>query len=113
MFLVIAVKSRTFPVLCIQLRSRCAGAGREQSQAASPSWPVEMFHTIGVMLSLGMGAGRGIGMLFLCDSSFSGNLNFSMISVSFSGVLRNSWSLGVLCSTITAWGLAMQLVIRQ
>jgi len=53
MFLVVAKKSRTFlPVSHGQLMSRSAGAGREHGQAASPSWPMEIFHTIGVMLSL-------------------------------------------------------------
>jgi len=42
-----------------QLMSRCAGAGREHSQAAGPRWPVEIFHTIGVMLNLGMGLAGG------------------------------------------------------
>jgi len=51
MVLVVAKKSRTFSVSHVQLMSRWAGAGREQSQAASPSWPVEIFHTIDAMLS--------------------------------------------------------------
>jgi len=32
--------------------SRYPRAGREHSQAASPSWPTEIFHTIDTMLSL-------------------------------------------------------------
>jgi len=40
------------PVPHIQLTSRCAGAGRERSQAASPSWSTEVFHTMDVKLSL-------------------------------------------------------------
>jgi len=51
-FSVVAVKSRTFPVSHIQLMSRCAGAGKEHSQTASPGWAMEIFHTIDVMLSL-------------------------------------------------------------
>jgi len=31
----------------------------EQSQAASPSWPMEILCTIDIMLSLGMGVGWG------------------------------------------------------
>jgi len=62
MFSVVAIKSRTFfPIFHIQLMSRCAGAGKEHSQTASPSWPVEIFHTIDIVLSLGMGAGWGAG----------------------------------------------------
>jgi len=38
MFSVTAKKSRTFAVSHIQLMSRCAGAGREHSQTARPSW---------------------------------------------------------------------------
>jgi len=41
-----------FPVSCIQLMSRCAGDGREHSQAASSGWPMEIFHMIDVMLNL-------------------------------------------------------------
>jgi len=52
MGLVVAKKSRTFFVSYVQLMSRWAGAGREHSQAASPSRPVEIFHTIDVMLSV-------------------------------------------------------------
>ena len=51
--------------------SRCAGAGREHSQAASPSWPMEIFHTIGVMLSLWMGLARALELLGVSTISFS------------------------------------------
>jgi len=51
-FLVVAMNQGLFPVSHMQLMSRCAGAGREHSQADNPSWPVEIFHTIDVMLSL-------------------------------------------------------------
>jgi len=50
--------------------SRCAGAGREQSEAASPSWPVEMFHTMDVC-SVGWGAGvlssLGVQSISFCE----------------------------------------------
>jgi len=66
-FLVVAIRSRTFfPISHIQLANMCAGAGREHSQAASPSWPEEVFHTIDITLSLGMTVGRVLGI-----SSFS------------------------------------------
>jgi len=39
----------------IQLMSRCAGDGKEHSQTASPSRPMQIFRTIDVMLSLHMG----------------------------------------------------------
>jgi len=45
--------------------SRRAGARREYTQTASPNGPVEIFHTIGVLLSLWMGSARGQ------ESSFS------------------------------------------
>jgi len=41
-----------FPVSHIQLMSRCAGAGRKDSQAASSSSLMEVFHIIGVILKL-------------------------------------------------------------
>jgi len=37
-------KKGLFSVSHVQLMSRCAGAGREHSQTASPSRPVEVFH---------------------------------------------------------------------
>ena len=73
-------------VFHIQLMSRCAGAWREQNQAASPSWPTEIFHTIDSMLSLWMGLAGGKGALFFAGSSnpvFSGSLNFSRTSIFF------------------------------
>ena len=78
MFAVVAKKSRTFTsVSPVQLMSRWAGAGREQSQADSPSWPVEIFHTIDVMLSLWMWFGWGAWILSFSGSSvFSVSLNF-------------------------------------
>jgi len=63
-FLVVAKKSRTFSSFLVQLMSRCAVAGREHSQAANPSWPMEIFHTIDTMLNLRMGVGREAGTLF-------------------------------------------------
>ena len=61
-FSVVAMKSRIFfPVSHTQLMIRCAGAGREQSQTASPSWPMKIFHTIDIMLSIQMGVGWGTG----------------------------------------------------
>ena len=39
--------------------SRCAGAGREHSQTDSPSWPMEIFHMIDVVLSLWRGVSWG------------------------------------------------------
>jgi len=52
MVLAVAKKSRIFSVSHTQLMSRCAGAGREPSQAASPGWPMERLHTKNIMLSL-------------------------------------------------------------
>ena len=52
MFSVFDRKSRTSSSFPVQLTSRCAGAGTEHSQAASPSWAVEIFHTINVELCL-------------------------------------------------------------
>jgi len=51
--------------------SRCTKAGREHSQAASPSWPMEIFHTIDIRLSIHIGDDRGAGTLFPGVWSFS------------------------------------------
>jgi len=51
-FSVVAINQGLFPVSHIQLMSSCAEAGREHSQTASPTWPMEIFHTLNIMLSL-------------------------------------------------------------
>jgi len=101
------------PVSHIQLLSRCAGAGRGHSQAASPGWPVEISHTVDIVLSLWMGVGRGGGsyhlLLFLwvqflsCQEvwTFQGVGVFFFLE--FCNVLKNLWVLG---SVTAAWGLA-------
>jgi len=62
--------------------SKCAGAGRVHSQAAGPSWPMEILHTMDVMLSLSRGVDWGE-KLFFVSSVFSLRLIFSMSSVFF------------------------------
>jgi len=63
MFLVVTKKSRTFfSASRVWLMSRCAGAGREHRQAANPIWPMEIFHTIDITLSLWMGVGLRAGV---------------------------------------------------
>jgi len=62
------MKSRTFSSFSPSGTSRCAGAGREYSQAASPGWPMATFHTLGIRLRLWMGIGQGAG---ICFSRFS------------------------------------------
>jgi len=52
MFMAVAKKSRTFFSFPCWLMSRHAGAGREHSQAASPSWPIGICHTMDLILSL-------------------------------------------------------------
>ena len=55
MFSVVAINQGLFSVSHIQLMSRCAGARREHSQTKL-SWPMEIFHTINIMLSLWLGS---------------------------------------------------------
>jgi len=50
--------------------SRFTRAGREHIQAANSSWSVEIFHTIDVMLSLGMGVGWGQESWLSCFCQF-------------------------------------------
>jgi len=76
MFSVVAMKSRTFfPDSHVQLMSKCSGAGRKHSRTASPSWSMEIFHTLDLMLSLwrgdGQGAGRYLPLWFLWVLIFS------------------------------------------
>jgi len=61
-FLVVAMKSKTFSSFSYSASEQGAGAGREHSQTASSSWPLEILHTIDVMLSSRMGVGQGAGI---------------------------------------------------
>ena len=86
--------------------SRCAGAGREHSQAASPSWPMEILLTIDVILSLWMGIGWGFSLLWIWIFSCLGV--WTCLGVwSFWGVSQNSQNLQFLGSMVTAWGLTV------
>jgi len=80
MFSVVAVKSRISSVSYVQLMSRCARAGKENSQTASPSWPVEMFHNIDGMLNLsaGFGWGAGLSLCFFCEFKSSLGWEFEL-----------------------------------
>ena len=88
-FLAAAMNQGLSPASHVQLMSGCAGAGRQQSQAASPSWPVEIFHTRDITLSFtnwNWPGGR--------NSVFSVSLNCTVSSVLFPWVpwvLWNSW----------------------
>jgi len=53
MFLVVAKKSRTFFSFPYSANKEVYKSW-EDSQAASPNWPMEVFHNIHIMLSLGM-----------------------------------------------------------
>jgi len=46
----------------------------EHSQAAGPSWPMEIFHTMDVMLSLSRGAGQGAGVRSSLFQEFKASL---------------------------------------
>jgi len=108
-----------FPVSPIQLMSGCAGAGREHSQAASPRWPMEIFHAMDVVLSLWMGAGWGAAFHFWMafsflvlsltpllswSSSFSGSSAFFRNFMKFAKVpgVRDLYS-GTGCDLVIGW----------
>jgi len=59
--------------------SRCARAGREHSQAASPGWPTEVFHTMGIIYEWGLAEGQNLLFLVSMGSNplLSRSLNFS------------------------------------
>jgi len=96
MVLVIAKKSRTFPVSHIQLMGRRAGAGREHGQA-EPGWPMDIFHTVDIMLSLRMGVGRAAGSLF-----------FPLFSRSFNGIYFFSWEFDLFRELGLFWGSSVK-----
>jgi len=60
----------------IQLTSRCAGAGREHSQAASPNCPTEIFHTIDVRPSFQIEVGWGAEIAFFLFHEFESSLGW-------------------------------------
>ena len=61
--------------------SRCAGAGREHSQAASPGWPMEIFRSMDIILGLWIRVGLGgrkqwaLLLSWISNPLFSGSLN--------------------------------------
>jgi len=102
-FLVVAMKSRTFfPISHIQLTSRCAGAGREHSQAESldGQWKCSIPQTSCPVCEWGWLGCRKLSAL-LCSRSMnpllSGSLNF------FGNFMKFGISMG---SMVSARGLA-------
>jgi len=77
MFSVVSINGGLFQISHIQVMNRCAGAGREKSQTANQSWPMEIFHTIVVMISLRRGwlVGRKI-PAFRFSRSFESSLGW-------------------------------------
>jgi len=74
MFSIVAIIQGPFPVSDIQLMSRCAGPESDHSQAASPRWPIEIIHTIDIMLSLLVGTGQQAGISFSLFYGFESSL---------------------------------------
>jgi len=68
MFLAVAKKSRAFfSVSHVWLMSKWAGAGREHSQAVRPSWAMEVFHTMDIMLGIINGSWLGHRIHEFCE----------------------------------------------
>jgi len=65
MFSVVAMKSRAFSSFSYSADERVCRSWEGAQPDRQLSWPVEIFHTISIMLSLGMGAGRGKESAFL------------------------------------------------
>jgi len=64
MFSAVAKKSRTFSSLPHSADEQVCRSWEGAQPGRQPSWLVEIFHTIDVMLSLRMGVCRGAGILF-------------------------------------------------
>jgi len=83
--------------------SRCAGAGREQGQTDSLSWPVGIFHTIDGTLSLWLGVGQEAGGYLL--------LVFHELQLSLVREFKLFWEFhdfrvlfsGTGCELVTGW----------
>ena len=106
-----------FTVFHTPLMSRCAGAGREHSQAASPTWPMERFHTMDIMRSLWMRVAWGAEGSWLFSFRWVQTL-FSPGVLNFFGNFTKSMILG-LCdccsgadckSVIEWWGKLLHIV---
>jgi len=84
--------------------SRCAGTGGEHSQTDSPSWPIEIFHTIDILLSLQMGIDLGAGIVFF-NALFPGVRTLSGVWSFFgsSAKLVKFWEFDVLRSVLKDW----------
>ena len=110
-----------FPVSPVQLTSRCAGAGREHSQAAGPGWPMGIFHTMDVMLSLWMGVGQEAGILsFPWVRTFPWVWSSSQWVQTCPSVRSFSWVWWVLWNSRDHWNLwapgnlqVLQLLLRD
>jgi len=75
MFLVVAKKSRTFSSFSYSANEQVCRSWAGAQPCRQPSWAMEIFHTIGVLLSLGMGVGQGAGSYLLsCFHQFKFSL---------------------------------------
>jgi len=59
MLLALAVKSRTFSSFSYSAHEQVCRSWEGAEPDRQPSWPMEIFHTIGVVLSLRMGIEQG------------------------------------------------------
>jgi len=92
MFSVVAMKSRTFSCFSYSANEQVCRSWEGAQPERDPSWPMQIFHTIDIMLSLGMGAGQGqeslsarlvpmsLNLLLSRSLNFFGHLTKFMIS---------------------------------
>jgi len=112
--LVVPMKSRTFSSFSYSANEQVCRSWEGAQPDREPSWPMEIFYTIGVMVSLLMGVGQGAGSSLFHVFKFSLVQELELIR-EFSLFLRISWNLQNLWfpgSAITAWGLAANLSLN-
>jgi len=74
MFSVVAKKSRTFSSFSYSANEQACRSWEGAQPGRQQSWPVEVFHTMDIMLSFGIGAGQAAGILLSCFHEFKSSL---------------------------------------
>jgi len=96
MFSVVAMKSRTYSSFSYSVYKRVCGSWEGAQPGRETGWPMEIFHTINIMLSLWMWIGQGAGIVssLFCgfESALVQEFKFSGSSVFFRNFTKSAIS---------------------
>jgi len=108
MLLVVAMKSRTFSSFSYSANEHVCTSCKGAQPDRWPSWPMEIFHTIDIMLSLWKGLARGHGDF--CSSRFC---EFKSSPVWEFELFLEIWGFGVLRLLLRDWPQISLQVVRK